>query len=191
MPLPQKTIDALSRAPAQTPGWSGRLLMFCGTLFLASIFVYLGLLYGYLPYLEGQVKKLKDQMQSFNQQVSLADQEKIVTFYSQLAHVKSLLMTRAGATPLLHWLEARTVPNLFYTKFSFNAANRQVVLGGSARGVPDITAQVRLFQSDPAVERVNLGNMNVGVGNLWQFDLTVFLKHPLTEDDLAATSTAP
>ena len=185
MPLPQKTIDALSQNSARTPGWSGSLLMFCGTLLFISVFVYGGLQYGYLPYLNDRVKKLKDQTQNFNRQVPVEDQQKIVTFYSQLTNMRSILDKKTAATPLLRWLEASTVPNIFYVKVSFNATNQQIAFSGEARSVPDITSQVTLFQADPNVERVNLGNMSVGGGNLWQFDLTVFLKHPIAEDGLA------
>ena len=168
-------IDQLTRVPAQTPGWSGRLLMFSATLLFISAGTYFGLLYGYMPYIDGQVGKLKDQMQSFSQQVSTDDQHKITTFYSQLTNVKSLLDTRTTPSALFSWLEKNTMPNVFYARFAFNATAKQLALGGSARSVDDIMDEVRLFQAQPEVERVNVGSI-AAAASLWQFDLSIFFK---------------
>lgn len=172
--------------------------MFSSTFFFIALFVYLGLVWGYQPYLRAQVGRLNDRIQSFSQQISVSDQEKITTFYSQLVNVKSLLGRHAEMSALFSWLEGRTSPNVAYNKFSLNIPTLQLGLAGTGKSVSDVTEQMRVFQDTDGVERVTFGNLGAGQGGVWQFDLTIFFEPNFFTERLgvpqgaaAPTSTQP
>ncbi len=176
MPLPEKIIEKLAREPARTPGWSGRLLMFAGTLFLIAVFVYAGLKFGYTPYLRRQSEKLDDEIVRYSQQIPLSDQTKLVHFYSQLVNVKNLLDRHTIGSPTLEWLERNTHASVYFTKFSLSAVNQQVSLTGMARSLKDASEQIQIFQSQPEVQRVSIGNAAQVASGGWQFDVNLFFK---------------
>lgn len=149
--------------------------MFTSTLFFLAIFIYAGLVFGYKPFLRSQVNKLNDRIQSFGQQVSLEDQTKIVSFYSQLANVKTILGNHVFVSPVFRLLEKTTQGNVFFTKLALTVASRQMLLGGLAKSLNDATEQVQIFQNQPEVERVVLNNLGAGQGGRWQFDITLTL----------------
>lgn len=175
MALPQKVIEQLGRAPVKTPGWSGQLLMFSSTIFFISLVVYLGLIFGYRPYLNSQVKRLNDKIQSLSQQIPLDDQKKIINFYAQLVNLKAVLNGHIFTTPIFGWLEKNTQLNVYYTRLGLNAQNRQVTVVGLAKTVNDLVEQIKIFDDDPGVVKLNFGNSSIGTGGFWQFSLILTL----------------
>lgn len=175
MPLPEQIVDRLSREPIQTPGWSGELLMFAGTIFFVSIAVYLGLAFGYKPYLNGKVSQLDGQIKKFTDEISLSDQEKLISFYSQLSNLGGILRKHVISSPLFDWLEKKTETNIYYTRFSFNPAANQLALTGAAKTANDFVEQMQIFQGESAVERINVNSLTASSNGTWQFDLVLFL----------------
>lgn len=176
MPLPQQVLERLGQEPPRTPGWSGQLLMFSGTVFFVSIIAYLGLAFGYKPYLNSEARKLQGQVQSLGQQIPLERQTKIIGFYSQLANLKSLLAGHVYSSKMLEWLEKNTQVNVYYSKFSLNAQNNQLTIGGVAKTADDLYQQVAIFQGKPEVKKMNLGGISISQNGQWQFDISLFFE---------------
>jgi hypothetical protein len=172
MPLPQSVLERMQTEPSKTPGWSRQLLMFSGTIFFITVLIYVGLAYGYKSYLNSSVQKLQDQIQSFSQQIPLDEQTKIINFYSQLANLKTLLTNHVVASPVFEWLEKNTQANVFYSKFSLNAATNQLSLTGSAKTADDFNQQMAIFENNQEVKKMKTGGASF-VNNLWQFDVTL------------------
>lgn len=175
MALPQQAVERLAHASYGQTGWHRRLLAFTSALFFLSIFVHLGLTFGYRPYLESQVEKLDAQIKKFSQDVPREDQEKITRFYSQLANLKTLLEGHVVVSPVFDWLQANTLPDITFTKFSLNTQNGQLALGGVSKSAQDIAVQLQHFTRQREVLRTSFSNVNQGTQGLWQFDLTLFL----------------
>jgi len=176
MALPEQVVERLSREPLVTPGWSGRLLMFAGTIFFLSLAVYVGLTFGYKPYLSAQVQHLDDEIKKFNEEIPSVDQNQLVVFYSQLANLNTVLKGHVTASPLFDWLEAHTQTRVMYSKFAFSAQNGQLSLTGISRGMEDFVEQIAIFQSDSMVQRITVNNVTViPSGGGWQFDIVLFL----------------
>ncbi|RJP45631.1 hypothetical protein C4587_00570 [Candidatus Parcubacteria bacterium] len=176
MALPQKVVEQLSREPVQAPGWASGLVMFSSTIFIVGLFIYLGLSYGYQPYLRAEVEKLDRQIEAFKQQVPAEEQAKIVSFYSQLANLKTVLGRHVLVFPTFGWLERNTQGDVYFTKFTLNSQSRQLALSGIARTVGDLGEQLAVFERDPSVERATFSNVFIGSNGLWQFDLTLSFK---------------
>ena len=120
MPLPQKVVEQLGREPPKTPGWSGKLLMFSGTIIFVTLSVYFGLSFGYTPYLKAEIEKINKDIEQFGQQVPVGDQLKLVSFYSQLGNIKSLLSSQIIGLRAFDWIEKNTQVNTYIKNFSIN-----------------------------------------------------------------------
>ena len=175
MALPQKIVEQLGRPPARTPGWSGQLLMFSGTLFFISLLIFFGIRFGYSRYLSAEVKALDKKINELVQQVPEEDQAGIINFFSQIANVKTLLGNHVVGSGILRWLEENTHPNIYFTSFSFNAQSRNIILPGIAKNFTDIVEQLQIFSAAVGeIEKVNFSNALLQ-GNQWQFSMTLIL----------------
>ncbi len=174
MPLPQQVVDRLSRESVTTPGWSGRLLMFAGTIFFTTLTVYLGLVFGYKPYLNSQINQLDDQIKKFTQKIPISEQEKLIVFYSQLINLNTILHQRPVPSPVFDWLEKNTQANIFYTRFTMTTATGELSLNGIAKTVDDFVQQLQVFQSEPAVRRFTVNTVTTSANGNAQFDVVLF-----------------
>ena len=172
MPLPEKVIQQLSREPRSTPGWAGQILMFSGTIFFISLVIYLGLAFGYTAYLSSSLSKLQDQVQTFSEQVPVEDQKKIINFYSQISNLKTVLSSHVFSSQLFTWLEKNAQVNVSYDRLNLNIQNNQLLLGGHSKTMDDIDQQLVIFQSQPEVGKIAVGNISFSDG-VWRFDTTL------------------
>ncbi|MBM3256971.1 MAG: PilN domain-containing protein [Candidatus Liptonbacteria bacterium] len=175
MPLPQKVIDRLSREPATTPGWSGQLLLFSSALFLISLFVYAGVVFGYRPYYEKQRKALNNKIQTFTQQIPLPEQEKITSFYSQLANTKELLDKHVLLTPVFAWLEKNTHSNVFLKSLSIDVGGGQISFSATGKSLLDVQEQLAVLERSPDVQTMTITGVTAGEKGAWDFGGTFSL----------------
>lgn len=172
MALPQKVLEQLGREPPKTPGWASQFLMFSGTIFLISIFVYFGIVFGYRPYMVSESNKLEDKINTFSQQVSAEEQDKVVGFYSQLLNLRSLFSTHIISSQLFDWLDENTQVRVYFDKLDLNTKTGDIRLGGLAKTMEDANQQFAIFTSRPEVARVNISSVSFS-NNLWRFDVTL------------------
>lgn len=191
MALPPQAIERLSREPAGTPGWSSRLLMFSATLLFLAIFGYVGLEFGYRPVLAGQIQKKESDLNKLSQQIPTGDQDKIVSFYSQLSNLKKVLGDHTLATKLFSLLEQNTQANVYFTRFAYNAKNQQIALTGVAKSVEDAAQQVLIFEQRPEFSAVAFNNVSSLPTGQWQFDVQLTLQSGiLLKSDAASPDTS-
>ena len=175
MPLPEQLIDRLSRESAQTPGWSGKILMFSGTVFFIGFAAYIGLVFGYKPYLENQVAELDSQIKTFGQQVPPEEQNKLISFYSQTINLQNIFSRHVVSSQIFKWLEKNTRANVYYTKLSLTSSNNRLNLSGASKTIDDFAGQLLVFQNNPLVLKIAINTFISSANNLWQFDITLFL----------------
>jgi len=175
MALPEQVLDKLTREPASTPGWSGRLLTISLVVFGVSIASYLGIRYAWQPYLASQIEKLKAEVESAGLSIPLGDQQKLAAFYSELANIKTLLGKHIFLSPVFSWLEKNTSQNIYFLKLTLDTTNRQMVLTGAGRKPQDVADQIAALQNQPEVKQATLRTMNADEAGLWQFDLVLSL----------------
>ncbi len=174
MALPQKVIEQLGREPPRTPGWSGQLLIFSSTVFVVCLFIYLGLVFGYQSYLQDGVQKLQDQIQLFSQKIPTDEQAKLVSFYSQIANLRSLISNRVISSRALAWLEKNTQANSYLDKFGLDTAGAKMTVGVKSKTMADALQQIAIFENLPEIKSVDIGGISFSE-NLWQFDATIVL----------------
>jgi hypothetical protein len=182
MPLPQKVIDQLSHSSPQISGWSWRIFIFSLFILIITIVFYAGLNYGYKPYLNNKINKLESEYQQLEKSVPLSEQSKLISFYSQIENINNLVKNHKKISVIFDWLEKNTNSEVIFNKFNLNTLNNQLNLGGFSKNQKAIINQILIFQRSPEVESVVLNNMSSSQEN-WQFDLTVFLKKSLFEQN--------
>ncbi len=173
MALPQQVVEQLSQETRRTPGWSFGVILFSGGILLIVLAIFAGLRYGYEPYLNGQIASLQKQVGQLGQSVTPAEEANLVTFYSQISNLQSLVKNHIYFSQFLTWLENHTEANIYFTNMTY-AQNRQVTLAGIAKTPADISEQVAVFEASPDVTSVSLSNITYSQSpNGWLFNLVL------------------
>lgn len=175
MAMPTQEIEKIVRGPAAAQGSYKQLMVLSGSLLAISLVFYFGLTLGYEPYLKGQVTALDSQIQDFAKQTPVAQQAQLISFYSQLVNLKTLLDRHPSTLNLFNWLEKNTQANTYFTKFSFNGTTYQVSLSGVSKTSDDVAMQAAILEAQPEVLRMNLNNLSPAESGGWQFNMTVFI----------------
>ena len=173
MPLPQKVIEQLGRAPARTPGWSGRMLMVSSTIFFIVLGIYVGIAFGMTPYVEGEINQLKRASEAASNAVSDDDRFKIQVLHSQIANIKTLLDRHTTLLRLLEWLERNTQENVAYNRLEVKLADNKASFGGAAKTVKDFVDQAHRYEDDLDVESFEVRSISASERNGWLFDATL------------------
>ena len=75
--------------------------------------------------------------------------------------ISQLLQTRPSLLPLFDWLEANTLPAVFFTNLTADETG-QVALVGEAPGLTDMAKQMKAFTESPQVAKFDLGGFQFG-----------------------------
>src|SRR5258708_1244223 len=173
MALPQQVIDRLSKEPPGTPGWSFGVFTFAGGIFFLVLIIYLGLAFGYGPYVDSQTAQLDTQIGALGKAISPDDQAKLVTFYSEISNLKTVLHSHVVFSKFLTWLQTNTEANVSYSGLQFASTN-QISLSANAKTLADANQQIAIFESDPAIKTMNVSGVTLSeTTHLWQFGVTL------------------
>ncbi len=179
MPLPEKVIEQLGREPARTPGWSFGIILFSAGFLFIVLFVYFGLTFGYEPYINAQIAQQQDKINQLGQSISPADQANLISFYSQLANLRTLLKSHVLSSQFFSWLEKNTEANVYYQSLVLSS-DGQVTLSGNARTEADINQALAIFENAPEVQRVAVSNVGISESTGgWGFTATLTLQPSL------------
>jgi Tfp pilus assembly protein PilN len=191
MPLPQQVINQLSREPAETSGWSAGVVFFSGALLVVVLIIYFAMTLGYEPYLNSQISSVENKINTLSQSISSQDQTNLLSFYSQISNLQTLLSQHVFFSQFLSWLDSNTEANVSYTSFSFSSGN-EISLTATASSEADINEQIAIFQGSPEVENVAISNVGAatGSGGGFQFSATLLMNPSVfTSPTSAAAST--
>lgn len=181
MALPQQVVEQLnlSGQSRRTPGWSSGIILFSGSIFLIVVCIYAGLQFGYEPYLNGQISALENQVQKVGQSISPSDEATLITFYSQVSNIQSLLKSHVFFSRFLTWLEQNTEANVYYTNMTYLSGD-QITLNGNAKTSADIPEQIAVFEAAPNVSAVSLSNISYSsAANNWNFIVGLTMKQSI------------
>lgn len=172
LPSQQPTYaQVVARAP-RSPAWFGQLMSFAIVILVFVIVIFFGVTFGYRPYLEKRVSALDTKISDFSRRVPADEQANILTFYSQLANLKTVLGKHTATPAFLSWLEDGTLKTVHLTKVTMNMASRQIQITGTAPSQNDVALQIAAYQARPGIERVDFRNSQV-VGTSVQFDAVI------------------
>lgn len=176
MPLPPKAIEQLGREPIRTPGWSGRVLMFTGTIFFLAAAVFFGIKFGSIPYWQSRLSEAEGKISVFEQRVPAEKQEKVLVFYSQLSNLEELLDKQKFSSAAFSFLERATQGGVYFSRFTLDLPQSKITLSGNARALDDVSRQLFAFNQSAEVDKVIFGGATLGADNVWSFSVTLLLK---------------
>lgn len=175
MALPQQVINQLSQEPAETPGWSSGVIFFSGGLLVVTLLIYFFMTLIYEPHLNSEILSTQNQVVQLSQKISPGDQANLITFYSQISNLQSLLQDHVLFGQFLTWLGQNTEANVYYSQLSF-ASGDQITLTGNAKSEADVNQQVAIFEASPEVEKAVVSTVGLSASTgLWQFTATLIM----------------
>ncbi|MEK7479477.1 MAG: hypothetical protein AAB634_03025 [Patescibacteria group bacterium] len=161
-PFQQNPIGGAQFAPSsfQAAGLPWRLLMFSGFLFGFAIFVFLGLKFGYGTYLQARSSGVDEEIAALASQVGASEQQRLVSFYSQLVNVETVLGRHSFSYNIFPFLESVTIPNAYFVSASFSRDGFSLGLQGRARSIQDVVDQLAVFDGAPQITSATLNNVS-------------------------------
>lgn len=191
MALPQQVINQINREPDRSPGWSAGLILFCAGILVLTVVIYAGIKFGYEPYLNSQFSSTQTQIATLGQSISSSDTANLLTFYSQISNLQSLLSKHVINSQFFSWLEQNTEANVYYSQFSLVSGD-QITLVGDALSEADVNEQVAVFEASPEVKSVAVTNVGVSGSGKWQFTASLTMNQSLflVPGSAAAAATA-
>lgn len=162
-------------SPEKLPtGWPWRFLIFALILFMASLLTYIGLSFGYRPYLQNQIAAADQAVNKLAASVPVADQEKLVAFYSQIVNLKSVLDNHIIASKILPFLEKNTNRRVYYNRLDVDVNQRSLSLEGVAENYEILAQQLEAFNQAREVERFLINESQL-VGDRVRFKASIIL----------------
>ena len=159
-------------------GWPWRFFSVSLIIFSATLLLYLGLFFGYKPFLNSSIKEKDGEISDLSQTVNAQDQEQFIKFYSQLVNLKILLGNHLISSKVFPILEQMTNQKIFYKSANLKIPEQELELDGVAESYGVLSEQLEAFNKSEAVERLILGQSQVGDGGV-QFRATLKLKADL------------
>jgi hypothetical protein len=156
-------------------GFPWKMLMFSAVLFGFFLLSYLGMKFGYETYLNGQVVAIGKQVTALENQVGQTEQKGFVEFYSQLSNLETVLNRHKFGGNIFSFLEANTLPSVYYTSATFSAGENSVAISGVATTIEDLVQQLSILQSAPNVDRAVLSKMGFTQDKKVNFDVVIGL----------------
>jgi len=140
---------------AQTP-W--RVLILTFTVFIFTVLIYFGMVFGYGPYLKSKTRSLDQKISVLNQSVDETQQKQIITFFSQMTNIQTLLSKHKTFSQIFDFVERSTYPQINYSDFKFSAAEMEIKIEGTAPTYNDLIKELALYKQSPEVKTAQLEN---------------------------------
>jgi hypothetical protein len=151
-----------------TAGLPWRILLFSGIVFGLSLFIYFGFRFGYESYLDSRSETLDQKIQELASQISQEDQQNLISFYSQLVNLRTVLEKHQFIVKSFDFLDKYTLPTVYYSGAKIMGVDRVIELSGGAKSMDDFIEQLAVFDAAPEfdekaiVENVQFSNQEVG-----------------------------
>jgi hypothetical protein len=166
MPTQQNGKELFSGIDSAGLPW--RILLFSGIVFGLSLFVYFGFRFGYESYLNSRSEKLDQKIEALASEISQEDQQNLITFYSQLVNLRTVLEKHQFIVKSFDFLEKYTLPTVYYSDAKVMGGDRVIKLSGGAKTMDNFIEQLAVFDGAPEfqekviVEDVQFSGQNVG-----------------------------
>jgi len=162
-------VEPLNRR--KTSGWLGRLITLSIILLVIAVGLYFVALF-YQNYLNKSISALNEKIKNLSQEISIEDRNEVLTFYSQLINLKSLLSNHLYPSKIFSRLELITHPQVTFTGFSYDYKNLLLKLEGYAKNLDILAQQILAFQKTTDFTKINLTDIKTMTDKV-QFGLEI------------------
>lgn len=173
-PFDQNPYERIAKETASSP-WPWKMFTFTLLIVGVMVIAYFGLGFGYGPFLEKQIADVDTQLASLSQSIPQEDQDKFVTFYSQLVHVRGLLDNHVGTTAIFPILEKNTHTSVYFSGFDLNTSEQRLGLEGFASSYETLSQQLTMLDKVAEIDRYMITESQSVDGRV-RFRLNIFFK---------------
>lgn len=157
---------------AQARGtWPWKLLLFSVVLFGMSVFIYAGIAFGYQGILDKQLGGLNTDIKNYSSQADSSDTKALITFYSQLVNIQSLLQNHPLPSKVFSFLESHTDQNIYYLNSVLSVPDKTLRLDGRALDYDSLIRQLEIFKSAPEINLLTLSDSRTDTNGNIQFTI--------------------
>lgn len=167
MPYTQSTLQSeLSKQREASAGWPWRLVTLSFVILLAVAAVYVGMKFGFEEaYLKRALTQADAEYSKTSKQVSPDEQKQILSFYSQLNNIGTLLKKQGIGSSYLDMIEKNTLKGVIYTNMDMKIDDRTatIKMDGKTSAYPMIVQQMELYKRLPNIKDVKLSGARTGI----------------------------
>ncbi len=116
------------------------------------------MLFGYGPYLKSKTRTLDQKLSVLNQSVDEIQQKQIITFFSQMTNIQTLLSKHKTFSYIFDLIERNTYPQTKYSDFKFSVAEMEMKIEGITPDYNKLIKELALYNQSPEVKTVHLEN---------------------------------
>jgi len=137
--------------------WMDIILYFCVSLLLASVACYVIFL------VENDSQRKNIQKESANSIASVSAQQKnyestVVSYQKKINDFNSLFLNHEFASNVFAFMEAQTLPNIWFKQFDLDEKNSTVQLSGEADNMAAFSQQISVLEKNKYVK--SMGNLS-------------------------------
>lgn len=164
--LPQRF--ARAREPLGT-------FLFLGVLVLVISLLALGGLFFYERLLSGQITDLVKSLERLKADFDADSINELARVSESIQTAQEVLSSHRRASNIFMLLEASTLPEVRFSKFSFDAASGQLTLAAEAKSYTALAHQTEIFKKSSGVSKTSLSSFSLtpAGGVEYEVDLTL------------------
>lgn len=154
-------IPNISQQYVSRPQGSVGALMVAGiVVFILSISGLAGLIY-YKQYLTNQREKLAQDIKKKEGEFDQVQIQKWSRTAEAIDLAKTVLQRHSYVSNAFAFIQKNTLPDIRYSKFSFDAENKTITLGAEAKSYAAMAAQRQIFVTNPAISAAAVGDFDL------------------------------
>ncbi|MCX6720938.1 MAG: hypothetical protein NTW11_03995 [Candidatus Staskawiczbacteria bacterium] len=154
--------------------WMDVILYFVISLLVATLVCYVI----FLTKNSLQEQEINNQIKAL--QTMGTDQQKerekeVINYQSKISNFSGLLKNHEFASNVFVFMEAQTLPNVWFKQFSLDAKGNAVQLSGESDDMGALSRQVSVFEKNKYVKSIGALNSSIGELSRIQFNINLVL----------------
>lgn len=157
-------------------GWLWNIFVFSVVVFSSISILYLSIEFGYKSFLTTNIENTQKSIDEKRNKISVADQESLVDFYSQVYNINQLLIKHPAVSKIFNFFEENAIKSVVFNKlrYSKDAKIITVAIDAETKSMDLVASQLEALRRKPEVKEVILGSAAESEGKT-QFTIRVGL----------------
>ena len=147
---------------------SWRLLFVLTLIFGLVWLIYFSLEFGYKPILNNSISNLDERLEDFSTSPDLREQKNLVSYYSQIVNIETILKSHIFSSKVFEFLEDYTHTRTTYSTLDLSVEQRLLTMEGITQSYDTMVQQIIAYESAPNVAKVDLDE-NIFTNNVVRF----------------------
>jgi len=151
-----QVVEPLSKK--KSSGWMTNLITIAIIVFVVIFGLYFVANF-YDNYIRKSIADINTKIKDLAKEISVEDRNEVLTFYSQLVNLKTLLANHVYPSNIFSRLELITHPQVTFTTFSYENKTSIIKLEGYARDLNILAQQLLAFQKTTDFTKITVSDI--------------------------------